>query len=334
MTTVPRSFARQIREYGIPCISFNKFFPILSAMMNNRDHRKILVLDGRIAYTGGINLADEYINKKKRFGVWKDTGIRVQGEAAWSLTVMFLQMWAAVEVNETRRALRDKHAPWGIHSGETVRDILALRTPRTEDKAENEDEGLGACPADGEKNWDGFIQPYFDTPLDQYQTGEDVYLNIINTCTEHLWITTPYLIIDSELTGALSRAARRGVKVSIIMPGIPDKRLIYALSQSYYAPLLEAGVEILEYTPGFIHAKVFEADGKIAVVGTINMDFRALSMHFECGCILYGSSEIERIREDMEETSALCRKVELSECRYGFFRNAALAILQTAAPVL
>lgn len=294
--TVPRSYWRHLSAEGIHCHAFNRFIPFLSIMMNNRDHRKILSIDGRIGYMGGINLADEYINAKVIHGHWKDTAVRLEGRAAWSLTVMFLQMWRAVaDVKEDFTQFRPQEGSWPSGSG--------------------------------------FVQPYYDSPLDDIPTGAEVYLNIIDQACEEVSIYTPYLIIDSEMMTSLQRAARRGVKVRIITPGIPDKKIVFSLTRSYYAPLIRAGVQILEYTPGFVHAKVFECDGRVATVGSINMDYRSLLHHFECGTMLYDCACIESIRSDFERTAALSRQVSLQECTYGLLRNCWLAALQIVSPL-
>lgn len=294
--TVPRSYWRRLSAEGIHCYAFNRFIPFLSIMMNNRDHRKILSIDGRVGYMGGINLADEYINEKVIHGHWKDTAVRLEGRAVWSLTVMFLQMWRAVaDVKEDFSAFRPQEA---------------------------------SCP-----EGTGFVQPYYDSPLDQVATGAEVYLNIIDQAAEEVSIYTPYLIIDSEMMTSLQRAARRGVRVRIVTPGIPDKKIVFSLTRSYYAPLISAGVEIYEYTPGFVHAKVFESDGRVATVGSINMDYRSLLHHFECGTLLYDCSCIAAIRSDFEETVSRSRRITAQECSWGLLKNCWLALLQIVSPL-
>ena len=222
----------------------------MNIIQNNRDHRKLCIIDGWVGFTGGINLADEYINQKARFGHWKDTAVMLKGEAVWNMTVMFLHMWAVIGRSEESIDY-EAYFPHRYHEGEFESD--------------------------------GFVQPFCDTPLDEEVVGEDVYLNIINKAKKYVYICTPYLIIDNEMMTALCLAAKSGVDVRIMTPGIPDKKLVFILTQSYYRQLLEAGVKIYEYQPGFLHAKSFVSDDEIGVVGTINLDYRSLYLHFEDG---------------------------------------------------
>lgn len=300
VSTLPADFQVWLRVRGIRCEVFNPFLPILSVVLNNRDHRKITVIDGHTAFTGGINLADEYINRKERFGYWKDTGILLKGEAVWSFTIMFLQMWSVLS-NE--RVNYEKYRPHGWYVEEF------------------ED--------------DGFVQPYCDTPLDHETVGENVYLNIINRAKKYVYIFTPYLVSDNEVITALCLAAKSGVDVRIVTPGIPDKKMVFMLTQSYYGTLLEAGVRIFEYKPGFLHAKSFVCDDEIATVGTINLDFRSLYLHFECGVWLYRSEAVLQIKEDALAIFRECREVTLEECRGKKLpRRLAESVLRLFAPLL
>lgn len=276
--TLPSGFSAELEKKGIQCAVFNPFLPVLSVIMNNRDHRKILVVDGNIGFTGGINLADEYINKIERFGYWKDTAIRIEGEAVWSLTTMFLEMWNCIKKSEEdyRRYMPDLFMQF---------------------------------PAEG-----GFVQPYGDTPLDHENVGENIYLNIINRAKEYVYIFTPYLIIDNEMIVALCNAAKSGIDVRIVTPGIPDKKMVWLLSQSYYRPLIEAGVRIFQYTPGFIHAKCFVCDDEVATVGTVNLDFRSLYLHFECGIWMYGARAVMQVKEDCIDTFQKSKEISLAFC--------------------
>ena len=274
-------FVKKLEFVGIHCRVFNPFTPGLNMFLNNRDHRKITVIDGKVGFTGGYNLANEYFNMTQPYGMWKDTGIRLEGDAVKSLTVTFLEMWNAVS---------DKDA-------DDV-DVEKYLTPS----------GYRARQA-------GFVQPYADIPTDDEQVGEEVYISIINKAEKYCWFITPYLIITDEMTHALSLAARRGVDVRIITPGIPDKKLVYLVTQSYYYQLIEAGVKIYQYTPGFIHAKTVVVDDKVATVGTINFDYRSLYLHFECGVWMFNSSVIYEIKEDYMLTLAKCDEVTLEEIR-------------------
>ena len=266
---LPREYPGFLEAEGIRCKMFAPIKPIFSPHYNNRDHRKILVVDGKVAFTGGINLADEYINRKQRFGHWKDTGILVRGDAVERFTYMFLEMW-----NES----------------EKKQEIFAKY----------------ACPKGSSVPSDGYVIPYSVCPLGPERVGERVYLDIINTSFHYVHIMTPYLIPNHEMLMALIYAAKRGVEVIIIMPHIPDKKFAFLLAKTYYDELLEAGVRILEYEPGFVHAKVFVSDDEKAVVGTVNLDYRSLYHHFECGIVLYRNSRIANIEKDVQDTLAKC----------------------------
>ena len=278
--TLPPRYYKQLQKKGIKCAAFNPFRPLLSVIMNNRDHRKIFVVDGAVGFTGGINLADEYINEVKRFGYWKDTGVRIEGEAVWSLTSMFLSVWNYI-----------------VHSTEDYSRFM----PAQHQKAPFEN--------------DGFVQPYGDSPLDHENVGENIYLNIINRAKNYVYIFTPYLIIDHEMLTALCNAAKDGVDVRIVTPGIPDKKMIFLLTQSYYAPLIQSGVKIYQYTPGFIHAKCFVCDDEIATVGSVNLDFRSLYLHFECGVFFYRSAVVAQVKEDCLNTFACSEQMTAEFCR-------------------
>ena len=272
LTFICPNFVQRMEEKGIHCQVFNPLIPMVSAFMNNRDHRKITVIDGRVGFTGGYNLADEYFNVKHPYGHWKDTGIRMEGEAVRSLTVMFLEMWNAVKKLD---------GDYGVYT--------------------NVD-----C---GKVQSDGYVQPYADSPLDNERVGENVYMNMIKTARRYVWITTPYLILDDEMTQELTLAAKRGVDVRIITPGIPDKKIVFQLTRSYYAQLVRGGVRIFEYSPGFLHAKQMLVDDETAAVGTINLDFRSLYLHFENAVLLHGCSATKDIYRDFQATFPLCREM-------------------------
>jgi len=270
MSTLTHDYPKRMAELGIKCKAFSPITPFLSTYYNYRDHRKILVIDGKTAYTGGINFADEYINRRERFGHWKDAAIMLKGEAVPSFTLMFLQMW---NINE-------KNAEWD----EWLKPKLSVKGG-------------------------GFVMPYADCPLDDDKVGENVYMDILNRATSYVHIMTPYLILDGELESSLKYAAQRGIDVKIILPGIPDKKGAYALAKTHYKELVKAGVKIYEYTPGFVHSKVFVCDDEKAVVGTINLDYRSLYHHFECAAYMYRTSCILDIERDFDETLKLCRQV-------------------------
>ena len=264
---LPFRYEKELSSYGIETRVFNPFIPLLSIVMNNRDHRKIVVIDGHTGFTGGINLGDEYINKRKVHGHWKDTGIMLKGEGVWSLTAMFLEMWNTIQ--------------------ETDRDFSPYYPEVWHEEA---------------FSGKGFVQPYCDSPMDKENVGENVYLNIIGSARRYVYIYTPYLIIDNEMMTALTLAAKSGVDVRIVTPHIPDKKMVFMLTQSYYGQLIRAGVKIYEYTPGFIHAKCFLSDDVVGTVGTINLDFRSLYLHFECGTLLYRTDSLEAMKRDFQET--------------------------------
>lgn len=302
LTTLPNRYDKVLREKSIKCTIFNPFRPLLNIVQNNRDHRKICVIDGKTGFTGGINLADEYINQKERFGHWKDTAVMLKGEAVWNMTVMFLHMWSVVN-NSAEPMEHELHMPHKYHP-EAFED-------------------------------DGFVQPYSDTPLDGEVLGENVYLNIINRAKKYVYICTPYLIIDNEMMTALCLAAKSGVDVRIMTPGVPDKKMVFLLTQSYYEQLLEAGVRIYEYQPGFLHAKSFVCDDEIAVVGTINLDYRSLYLHFECAAFLYENSEIPAVENDFQETLKKCQKITQEDYKkQKSFDKIAGSILRVFAPLM
>lgn len=282
LTTLPHKYYEELRKKGITCQVFNPFRPILNIIQNNRDHRKLCIIDGWVGFTGGINLSDEYINQKERFGHWKDTAIMLKGEAVWNMTVMFLHMWAVIGRTEEKIDY-EVYLPHKNH----------------------QEQFMG----------NGFVQPFCDTPLDEEIVGENVYLNIINKARRYVYICTPYLIIDNEMMTALCLAAKNGVDVRIMTPGTPDKKLVFLLTQSYYKQLLENGVKIYEYQPGFLHAKTFVCDDEIAVVGTINLDYRSLYLHFEDGVWIYGNDVICSMKEDFVQTLEDCHTVSLEFCK-------------------
>ncbi|MBR6967146.1 MAG: cardiolipin synthase [Ruminococcus sp.] len=290
---------RNLEANGVKCKVFNPFRPMISSVQNNRDHRKIVIIDGHTVFNGGTNLADEYINRRERFGHWKDTAVMIRGQAVWNYTVMFLQLWEKAESSEL---LKFAAEPRGLES------ILAT---------------------------DGFVQPFSDSPLDEEPVGKRVYLELINNARSSVCITTPYLILDEEMTNALGFAAKKGVDVRIITPHIPDKWYVHMIAWNNYAALTEMGVKIYEYTPGFIHAKTCVADGKTAVVGTINFDYRSFYLHFECGAVLYECSVIGEIVKDFRRTLRKSQLITSEDCASrSVFKKAAGAVLNMFAPLL
>ncbi len=297
---LPGGYYRAMENAGIRCICFNPFVPFWSMIMNNRDHRKILVIDGQTAFTGGINLADEYININSPYGHWKDSGLILRGEAVWSLTLMFLHMWNAFRPTD---AELESFRPSVWHPQEFAGD--------------------------------GYVLPYADTPLDEETMAENVYMNLINGATKYVYIFTPYLITDHEMTTSLCLAAKRGVDVRIITPGIPDKKTVYQLTRSHYPELLDNGVRIFEYTPGFVHAKCVVCDDCIATVGTVNFDYRSLYLHFECGTLHYKNQVVSQVKEDFLDTLEKCREItEYQKENISLRRQLYYAVLRLFAPLM
>ena len=276
LMSTPKNFAAILDNAGIKHTIFAPVQPLLSTYQNNRDHRKIIVIDGEIAFTGGINIADEYVNRINRFGHWKDNGIRITGGAVSRLTAMFLEMWNTVMPDNTEDYRKYIHMP---------------------------QENAGG----------GYVIPYGDCPLDEVQIGKRVYMDMINRAERYVYIMTPYLVIDNEMLEALRFAVERGVDVRIIIPHHPDKVYAYWLAHTYFPELIKAGVKMYEYTPGFIHAKTLVADGEQAVVGTINFDFRSFYLHYECAVLLYGVPAIAAIEHDFCETEKVCQPITMEE---------------------
>ena len=271
INSVPNRYDHTLCSYGIKAVAFNRVKLHINPRLNFRDHRKIFDIDGNVCYTGGLNLADEYANDEIRFGYWKDNAVKFKGAAVWNFTYMFLEMWTGV---------------WNSN------DNLASFVPTVSASS------------------DGFIQPFGDNPFDDRCTAEDVYIQIIANAKRYVWITTPYLVPDDQMMGALKIAAESGVDVRIITPHIPDKKTVFEVSRSNYIPLLKAGVKIYEYMPGFMHSKTFIADDEAAVVGTTNIDYRSFYLHFELSVLFLSSSVINSVKEDFEKTFELSAAVD------------------------
>lgn len=302
LTQLPYRYPKELQQYGIQCKMFSPVRPALSSYQNNRDHRKITVIDGHTAFTGGINMADEYINCKERFGHWKDTAIMLKGDAVTSFLMMFLQMWNIMERGQ------EDYERYLIPKDYVYPKELDMR---------------------------GFVMPYGDSPLDQETVGQHVYMDILNEARYYVHIMTPYLILDSDMITALTFAAKRGVETIIIMPHIPDKIYAYLLARSYYEELLLAGVRIFEYTPGFVHAKSFVSDDEKAVVGSINLDYRSLHLHFECAVYLYRNRVVRQVEKDFKETLKQCQEITLETCRqYPFGSKIVGKVLRLFAPLM
>lgn len=295
---LPHNYPKRLKELGIECKVFLPVTPFASTLYNYRDHRKILVIDGKVAFNGGINLADEYINKRVIFGHWKDTALMLEGPAVASYTMMFLQMWHLDEKEQ------EDYTKW------IVKDPIQYDVP-------------------------GYVLPYGSDPIDGEHVGEMVYIDMINHARNYFYMTTPYLILDGEMEKALVLAAKRGVDVRLILPHIPDKKYAFALAQTHYKVLLEAGVKIYEYTPGFVHAKTLICDNFKAIVGTINLDYRSLYHHFECATYLYSMPEIFKIRDDIEALIEISQEMTLENYKQGRFQLRLMGkLLKIIAPLM
>ena len=315
ISNLPIDYPKRLAAVGINAKTFSALRPVVSTHYNYRDHRKVLVIDNKVAFNGGVNMADEYINRKERFGVWKDTAVMLKGPAAKSFTLMFLQMWnvedpdmdfSAVDVEDKEINLQD---PSDLSAEDLTEDPASLPT--------------------------GYVMPYGDCPLDDDKVGESVYMDVLYRADSYVHIMTPYLILDGEMQKAICYAAERGIDVKIILPGIPDKKTAYSLAKSHYLKLLRSGVKLYEFTPGFVHAKVFVSDDSRATVGTINLDYRSLYHHFECATYLYKCDAVEDVEKDFQETLAQCREMTLENYRKGNIPYLLLgAVLKIVAPLL
>lgn len=296
--TLPASYAKQLEKKGIKAVSFNRISPIINTIMNHRDHRKILIVDGKVAFSGGANLADEYINKKVKHGHWMDNIICIKGKAVWSYLVMFLTNW---------NALRHEDFDYSVFKNEDVVE---------------------------ETLFDGYIAPYAETPLDEELTGQSVYEDLLNSANKYVYIMTPYLIIDSEMINTLIHTAKKGVDVRIIMPGIADKQIVHDMGTTYYKQLIQGGVKIYEYEPGFVHSKVFICDDTYATVGTINLDYRSLYLHFENGTLLYKSKKIMDVKQNFFDTLEHCKKIQVEDTHVNIVKGLFLSIIRIFSPLL
>lgn len=275
---LPHKYPEELKKYGIKAKMFAPIMPLLSTNQNNRDHRKIVVIDGNVAFTGGVNLADEYINEVEIYGHWKDVAIKITGDSVRSFTIMFLQMW---NVSEKGSEDYEKY----INNIEYERPLYH----------------------------DGFVIPYGETPTMKEEVAKTVYESIINSAVEYVHIMTPYFIIEREFLDSMRYAAERGVEVCMILPHIPDKKIVFYIARTFYPELLAAGIRVYEYTPGFVHAKVFVSDDVSATVGTINLDYRSFYHHFECGAYLYDNKAVGKIEEDFQNTLLKCQEITIED---------------------
>ena len=306
LALLPYGYYKDLEKMGIQSIPFSQIRPVLSTYQNNRDHRKILIIDGKTVFTGGINLADEYINRIDRFGHWKDTAVMIQGEAVKSFTLLFLKMWHVAKGKDSipqEEIRKYTVSVWqNAQTGDMCTDMESMRNT---DMQNTQDKKLHAG---------GYVIPYGDDPYGDERIGKQVYIDILNRARKYVHIMTPYLILDDEMITALRYCAKRGVETVIIMPHIPDKIYAYLLARTYYKQLLKYGVKIYEYTPGFVHAKVFVSDDIRGCVGTINLDFRSLYLHFECGAYMYSNDVLHDVEQDFKETLKQCQEITKESC--------------------
>lgn len=302
----PKHFEREMQEVGIRCRRFNPIIPVLNIFMANRDHRKIMVVDGKVAYTGGYNLANEYFHQTSPYGWWKDSGVRLEGDAVRTFSVLFLEMWNSI--SETDRTID----PY----------LLALK-----EKKMINDENPEAEEA--------LVQPYGDTPLDTKRTGEEVYMNLTRAAERYLYISTPYLILTDEMIRELTSAAERGVDVRIAIPGTPDKKIVYAVTRAYCDDLVRKGVKVYRYLPGFNHAKLFACDDEMCVVGTINMDFRSFYHHFEDGVLIFDKKTTALVRNDLIDMFNAGELIDTESVEwYRYITKVGHTLLRLVAPIM
>ena len=298
-THMDANYDKYLQSKGIKAFAFNPLKPRLAGQMNNRDHRKMIIVDGDIAFTGGINIADEYVNLKKRFGYWKDMGIGIKGPAVEQFTIAFLQIWNYVSGTNTRY---EKFLPH-----KEVKDLPA----------------------------NGYVIPFFDAPTDDNETGKNFHMNMFNQANDYVWISTPYLVLDPEMISTIRLAVANGIDVRIVVPGTPDKKIVYAVTQNNFEPLIKAGARIYIYEPGFIHGKVCLSDDSSAVVGTVNMDSRSYYVNYECGVWMQDTSAIPKIKGDFEKIFKASREVTLADCeKVGWFTRFYRSFLSLFSPLL
>ena len=340
--------ARELQERGIPCVPFNPLLA-LKGTANYRDHRKMLIVDNEIAYSGGVNLADCYINLERRYGHWKDIGFRLTGEPVRAFTHMFLTFWNAFGRVQDYEGLPMPE----VLAGEAVHAVGRLGTATVARPMEEGCEvaapaapvtgaaiaersasaAAGRTPAAPSRETDGYVLSYYDSPLNHEATSNRLYIDLLSQSTEYAWFFTPYLMLADDLMDAMLAAASRGVDVRIIMPGIPDKKLVFRMSRSFYQVLLNGGVKIYEYTPGFVHAKGSMFDDRVATIGTVNLDYRSLFLHFENNSLFYRSSVISKIKADFLATQEKCVEIKPYDARQYSYRWAVDGLLRIFAPL-
>ena len=342
-----RHYAKKLNQLNsnFKCLKYNRMVPFFSVFMNNRDHRKLMIVDGHTGFTGGMNLSDRYVNINCPYGRWKDAGVRLVGDGVWNLTLMFLEMWESVDIKAYKRNLKRSRLLRRLdrkqeHNRHTERTELKLdKMNETEKDAfmgiinELKDYMPGRY-RETVKSSTAFVQPYGDQPFDDVPLSENVYLELINQARRRLYIFTPYLIMSDELTRAVCIAAKRGVDVRIVVPGIPDKKLVYRLTKASFRYLTDHGVRIYTYTPGFLHSKVMLCDNEKGVVGTVNMDYRSLFLHFEDAVYFSDAKTASRIYLDFRETFKVSHEIVEEDMKKSVFSELIDSLLQVIAPML
>ena len=313
---LPRKYHMFLNKKGIKTKKYAALTPFLSTHLNNRDHRKMIIVDGKAAMSGGINLCDEYINVYEKYGHWKDNGFIIRGDAVYNYTLMFLQMWhtmAGGAAEDYKKYLKKV---------EDSTDSMNMTASQ-----KNEDDDKHSYP--------GYVIPYGDGPHQEENVAEQVYMDIISRAAKYVYIMTPYLILDHEMKQSLTHASKSGVDVRIIMPHIPDKKAVFAVARTYYPQLIKSGVKIYEYTPGFVHAKTFLADDEAAVVGTINLDFRSMYLHYECGSFFYRTEGLKDIKADFTDMFEQCQEITMKDYyRFSIRQKLTGRILRIFGPLL
>ena len=344
---LPRNYHKQLNQISpnFKCLKYNRMVPVFSAFMNNRDHRKMLIVDGYIGFTGGMNLSDRYVNINCPYGRWKDAGIRLQGDGVWNMTLMFLEMWEAVDIEAYKRNVKrskllrklDKKVEQNKHTEKTREKLDEMDENEQEVFMGMINELKDYMPHryhEKVEESEAFVQPFGDEPFDDIPLAEHVYMDVINQAKKRLYMFTPYLIMSDELTSAFCIAAKRGVDVRIVVPGVPDKKMVYRLTKSSFPHLLKNGVRIYTYTPGFLHSKCMLCDNEKGVVGTINLDYRSLFLHFEDAVFFSDSRTASVLYRDFKSTFPQCHEVTEEETRRSLPGQVLDSLLRVIAPML
>ncbi len=343
---LPRNYHKKLNGISpnFKCLKYNRMVPVFSVFMNNRDHRKMLIVDGYIGFTGGMNLSDRYVNINCPYGRWKDAGIRLKGDGVWNMTLMFLEMWEAVDIEAYKRNVKrarllkklDKKLEHNQHTEKTREKLAEMEEEEQEVYTGMINELKDYMPHRYHERVksEAFVQPFGDEPFDDIPLAEHVYMDVINQAKKRLYMFTPYLIMSDQLTSAFCIAARRGVDVRIVVPGIPDKKLVYRLTKASFEHLMKHGVKIYTYTPGFLHSKCMLCDNEKGVVGTINLDYRSLFLHFEDAVYFSDARTAGVLYRDFKSTFPECHEVTEEDTRRSLPGHVLDSVLRVIAPML